>query len=99
MLVIVGDHLFMGKINSSINRKVFAKIYSPRNLKLVSNEFSQFDFYPTVLAGLGFEISGDRLGLGANRYHISNNPTVNWYWHLENDFKGVIPDSYIKLHK
>ncbi len=33
-----------------------------------NREFSTLDYYPTMLAALGFEIEGDRLGLGVNLF-------------------------------
>lgn len=37
-------------------------------------EFSQLDMFPTILAAMGFDIEGNRLGLGVNL--MSNEPTL-----------------------
>lgn len=73
-VVIVGDHPNMkkgicgevtaddrGRYNLILNATV-----STENTK--NRSFTAFDFYPTVLAAMGFEIRGDRLGLGVNLF-------------------------------
>ena len=40
-----------------------------------NREFSTLDYYPTILAALGFDIEGDRLGLGVNLF--SNEETLS----------------------
>ena len=84
-IVITGDHLTMQanitdmfEINNPSNyeRTVYNTIINSKakteNTK--NREFTTFDFYPTVLASLGFQIQGDRLGLGTNLF--SNMPTI-----------------------
>ena len=33
-----------------------------------NRKFNNFDLYPTILASLGFEIEGNKLGFGTNLY-------------------------------
>ena len=47
--------------NAFINSKIKAD-------KTKNRIFTTYDFYPTILASLGFEISGNRLGLGTNLF-------------------------------
>lgn len=79
MIVITGDHLTMQAnitemfdianpdnydrtiYNAIINSKIKAS-----NTK--NRLFTTYDFYPTILASLGFEIPGNRLGLGTNLF-------------------------------
>jgi phosphoglycerol transferase len=35
---------------------------------LTNREFTHMDIFPTVLAAMGYEIEGDRLGLGTNLF-------------------------------
>ena len=78
-VVIVGDHLTMqsnildmfdvdnpdeynrSMYNVFINSKIETDYTKNR-------EFTSFDLYPTTLAALGFEIDGDKLGLGTNLF-------------------------------
>lgn len=74
-IVITGDH-------PSMDKKFF-KDFDPNYERTISNliinapietdnvtnrQFAPFDMYPTILATLGVEINGDRLGLGTNLY-------------------------------
>lgn len=75
VVVIVGDHLSMQTdlydiINSSYQRTVY-NVFINSNLNTDNNKnrlFSTMDIYPTVLASMGFEIEGDKLGLGTNLF-------------------------------
>ena len=40
-----------------------------------NREFSTLDYYPTILAAMGFDIEGNRLGLGVNLF--SNEDTLS----------------------
>lgn len=82
-LVIVGDHISMQPVdyyeskipddyvrttyNVFIN-SVIEPIY-PHN-----RQFTNFDLYPTILASIGVNIDGDRLGFGTNLF--SDKPTL-----------------------
>ncbi|MBR2834028.1 MAG: LTA synthase family protein [Bacilli bacterium] len=78
-VVIVGDHYSMqgnmDKIFEVTDNDVFDRgIYNVfMNSKVdtkndKNREFSTFDFFPTTLAAMGFNIEGDRLGLGTNLF-------------------------------
>ena len=74
-IVITGDHPTMDSdlmqdAPDDYERKVYtAIINSAENYTLNrKRDFSTMDIFPTVLASLGAEISGDRLGLGTNLY-------------------------------
>lgn len=74
-IVIVGDHLSMqGNLNDMFDVSGDRYIYNTFiNSKLdTSNNknrsFTSMDIYPTILASLGFEIEGDRLGVGTNLF-------------------------------
>lgn len=76
-IVIVGDHLSMQgnlpnmyDVSQEYSRKTYnVFINSVANTDNNKNRnFTTFDYYPTTLASLGFEIEGERLGLGTNLY-------------------------------
>ncbi|GAA0069795.1 LTA synthase family protein [Clostridium sardiniense] len=74
-IVVTGDHLSMDKeffkdFDKSYHRTVFNLILnSPVATDRVNNrKFSPVDMYPTILASMGIEIEGDRLGLGTNLF-------------------------------
>ena len=35
---------------------------------LINRQYANFDMFPTILAGMGVEIKGDRLGIGTNLF-------------------------------
>ena len=85
-IVITGDHLTMQanmtdmfeiKNAKNYERTVYNTIINSKvkteNMK--NRNFTTFDFYPTVLASLGFQIQGDRLGLGTNLFSML--PTIS----------------------
>lgn len=74
VIVIAGDHLTMDKdflndIDKSYERTIYNVIINS-SLDLKNNDriYSTIDLFPTTLASMGFEIKGDRLGLGTNLY-------------------------------
>ena len=83
-VVIVGDHPTMDshyyKELSGKDKKYQRKAYAVILNSVVEYEFgkarsySAFDMFPTTLAALGYEIPGNRLGLGVNLY--SDEPTL-----------------------
>lgn len=85
-IVIVGDHLGMqnefyeDKIKENVTREYTRTIYnviinSAIDAKNNKNRlFTSMDMFPTILASIGVEIEGNRLGLGTNLY--SNVPTL-----------------------
>lgn len=73
-IVIVGDHLTMQEgfypAGSDDNRFVY-NVFINSAIDTDNNkgrQFTHFDMYPTTLAAMGAEISGNRLGLGANLF-------------------------------
>ncbi len=81
-IVLTGDHLTMDNdyitrtIDSDYSRRVYncfinsrAEASNPKN-----REFSTLDMLPTILASIGCEIEGNRLGLGTNLF--SHAPTL-----------------------
>ena len=75
-IVVVGDHTSMssemGKRLKGYRRKIYHTIINPYIEKpykpKVERKFSTFDWFPTILAALGFKIKGERLGLGVNLF-------------------------------
>ncbi|WP_024613326.1 LTA synthase family protein [Clostridium sp. Ade.TY] len=92
-IVITGDHLSMDKkffkdFDKSYHRTVFNLILNPatttKNVK--NREFSPVDMYPTILASMGVQIEGNKLGLGTNLF--SNQKTLIERDGLDNVNKG-----------
>ena len=80
-VVITGDHTsmanwFFENIESDFIRTTYnVVINSPIEPKKEKNRlFAAMDWYPTILAAMGAEIEGDRLGLGTNLF--SEIPTL-----------------------
>lgn len=81
-IVILGDHLGMqtefyeAKADKEYQRTIYNVIINPaietNNNK--NRQFTTMDMYPTILASIGVEIEGNRLGLGTNLY--SDIPTL-----------------------
>lgn len=74
-IVIVGDHLSMQANLSDMFetgdiRYIYNAIINPKSdvTSLNNRNFSSMDMYPTILYSLGFEIEGNRLGLGTNLF-------------------------------
>lgn len=72
-IVIVGDHLFKGKIlipNTDENRRWVNLFINPalvpRNRKL--RRFTSMDMAPTILESMGYELSSHRMGFGISLY-------------------------------
>ncbi|MBO4324730.1 MAG: sulfatase-like hydrolase/transferase [Lachnospiraceae bacterium] len=77
-VVVVGDHPTMdsmyyrelSKGKDDYQRKAYAVVLNsaiPYTLGK-TRDYSAFDMFPTTLAAMGFEIKGNRLGLGVNLY-------------------------------
>ena len=79
-IIIVGDHLTMqGDIVKHVNeeeRYIYNTIINSRITTDNTNNrvYTSFDMFPTTLASLGVNISGNRLGLGTNLF--SNEKTL-----------------------
>lgn len=79
-ICITGDHSSMeegflteydyDKHRGNIERKVYNVFINAaaEPAKLKNRKFTTMDYFPTVLAALGAEIEGDRLGLGTNLF-------------------------------
>lgn len=74
-IVVTGDHLSMDKkffknFDKSYHRTVFNLILNPATTttRVNNRKFSPVDMYPTILASMGVQIEGDRLGLGTNLF-------------------------------
>ena len=82
VIVISGDHIRMDKAlvesepirlnRTNYNCFINASVTGDVNMK--NRDFTAMDMFPTVLSAMGFEISGNRLGLGTNLF--SNVPTL-----------------------
>lgn len=80
-IVITGDHNSMSEkffkgIDASYERTPYNCIINSavEPAKMKERSFSTVDMYPTILAAMGVEIEGDRLGLGTNLF--SNKKTL-----------------------
>lgn len=75
LIVIVGDHPRMDSILvesvSYYDRTIyncFINSAKKESISCKNREFSTVDMFPTVISALGFEIDGDRLGLGTDLF-------------------------------
>lgn len=102
-IVITGDHLSMDKtffedFDETYDRRTFNLILnSPITTEKVFNrEFATYDMFPTILASIGVEIEGDRLGLGTNLF--SGKPTLIERDGFEGEEEGLsyISEFYIE---
>lgn len=82
-LVIIGDHesmqqeeYFHARVSPDYERTTYNVFINSLIEPIQSNnrQFSIFDMYPTMLASIGVQIEGDRLGLGTNLF--SERPTI-----------------------
>ncbi len=81
VIVITGDHPFMGTDfcgeldeDERIVYNCFINTDTSYRGSHQNRDFTAMDLFPTVLAAMGFEIEGDRLGLGVNLF--SERPTL-----------------------
>lgn len=81
-IVIAGDHVTMDvdyseAIGTDYPRRTYFTIINPAaevENPVLYRSFTTMDHFPTMLAALGVEIAGDRLGLGVNLF--SDEPTL-----------------------
>lgn len=87
-VILIGDHISMDtdffeyyKFDKNYLRTQYNLILNPApnvaNVaagRLVNRQYANFDMFPTIIAGLGAEIEGDRLGIGTNLF--SNKDTL-----------------------
>lgn len=90
-IVITGDHPSMSpdikkKLDSDYIRRTYTcyinPAVSPKSPDAVRH-YSTYDDFPTTLAALGVEISGNRLGLGTNLF--SNTETLTEHYGFEDE--------------
>lgn len=82
-IVLTGDHPTMdgdfvaNNLPENYKRKVYNCFINARasTEKCKNREFTSIDMFPTILAAIGCEIEGDRLGLGVNLF--SQTPTLS----------------------
>ena len=74
-IVVVGDHIsmdsdFCDDIDNSYERKIYSTYINAAatTKSRERRQLSSMDNFPTVLAALGVEIKGDKLGLGTNAF-------------------------------
>lgn len=99
VIVVVGDHTSMAAlveeemILSGYERTVYNVIINsdlePSNTS--NRYFTTMDMFPTILASLGFQIEGDRLGIGTNLY--SGKETVTEQMGMEKYRKEIAKNS------
>ncbi len=88
-VIITGDHESMDRgyfernVEDGYQRMVYNCILNApmEPLREKNREYCAVDLFPTTLAALGFEIPGDRLGLGTNLF--SGTPTLAEKWGFE----------------
>lgn len=73
-VVVVGDHLAVSNtVESALRgagqRRLFNRFISAQTLPRNTDELLPFDLYPSILEFIGFEVAGDRLGLGYSGFH------------------------------
>ena len=76
VIVVAGDHLSMAPVvkneyvPNGYQRSAYNAIINSdlKPVNATNRDFTTMDMFPTILASLGFEIEGDRLGLGTNLY-------------------------------
>ncbi len=103
-VVITGDHESMDRgyfdrnVDESHQRMVYNCILNAplEPVREKQREYCGVDLFPTTLAALGFEIPGDRLGLGTNLF--SDTPTLaeKWGFAKFNDELGKASEYYVK---
>lgn len=109
-VVICGDHCSMdsdfygdltnGKHTGATVRKVYNAIVNSPTVPVRENnrKFTTLDMFPTVLASIGVQIEGERLGLGTNLF--SDRPTLSEEYGYETLFnelnrKSLFYDNHI----
>lgn len=78
VIVVTGDHPRMGAnlVEVPYYERTIYNCFLNAGLpaRTENREFTAMDLFPTVLAAMGFQIEGDRLGLGTNLF--SDKPTL-----------------------
>lgn len=82
-IVITGDHISMnsatmGQMDHNYTRTLYNVFLNSKatcaDSIMVNRNYLTLDYFPTILASLGFEVEGNRLGLGTNLF--SGQPTL-----------------------
>lgn len=81
-VVIQGDHTSMAteyirqNYDADFDRRVWNVFLHPQAspVREIGRQFTAFDMYPTILRAMGYEIEGNRLGLGTDLFSAS--PTL-----------------------
>lgn len=113
-IVVVGDHIGMQTefyekhVEEEYTRTVYNAFINSavQETNSKNRQFSTLDIFPTVLASIGVEIEGNRLGLGTNLF--SDEPTLiekYGYEELEKELeersnyynKELLGDNYIEM--
>lgn len=100
VIIITGDHFRMdSSLVADKERRIYNCIINSDKEVLGTTEnrvFTTLDFFPTTLSAMGFEIKGDRLGLGTDLF--SNTPTLAEELGLDtfNQELGKYSDYYVK---
>lgn len=76
VIVMMGDHLRMDvqlmdgvkKNQRTMYNCIINSGKDETSLDTISREYAAIDMFPTILSAMGFEIEGDRLGLGTNLF-------------------------------
>ncbi|MBR2834007.1 MAG: sulfatase-like hydrolase/transferase [Bacilli bacterium] len=107
-IVIAGDHLTMQsnivdmfdvQNAKKYDRKIYNVIINSKNKNPVNNKnrsFNSFDLYPTTLSALGFDIEGERLGLGTNLFSSKKTLTEKYGFKYMNEEISKKSDFYNK---
>ena len=95
-IVIVGDHLGMqsefykAHIEEDYERTVYNVIINSaiEGTNTTNRQFSTMDMFPTILASIGAEIEGERIGLGTNLFSGKETLTEELgYEYLDNELR------------
>lgn len=80
VLVVMGDHPYMGAFGQlPEDPNIFAKIYTPIDgKKVLNNNPSPFDLFPSVLSAMGFGVQKQQYGYGYSLYDVSSYPASAW---------------------
>ncbi|MBP3707017.1 MAG: LTA synthase family protein [Clostridia bacterium] len=83
-IVVLGDHLGMqtafyeDRIDDNSYKRTIYNVFINSAVETENSknrQFTELDIYPTILASLGADIEGNRIGLGTNLF--SNEPTLS----------------------
>jgi len=104
-IVILGDHLFHGG-NKELDdkfknqkRNIYNMFISKNDFDLKRNYINHYDLYPTILDFMGFQFSGNRLGLGySGLKSFDNNEYENYIIKLNENIQNK-SETYKNFYK